>query len=562
VERQLRVAGELNHKHFPMARVRASEFARMDWIIREWGSAAIIEPGNQCREHLRAAIQHLSCEVEQRRIFTHTGWLVEGEERLYLSAGGALRANSLVDGGDLHAVGEKEGVADLSGLQTKEQSAYNSSQPYQVELDRDLSLYRLPNSPQGIREAVSLSLSFLDLAAPRVTYPLWAAMWLAPLRELVNCAFTLWVYGVTGTFKSTLAALALNHYGAQFDDKHLPASFTDTVNRLEQKAFMVKDAPLVIDDFAPQKEHYSHQEYTRTAHRIVRGIGNLSGRGRLSASSLPLTTYLPRSLLIITGEDLPSSQSLMARLFVVEVERGDVDRQRLSQLQAARQRLPHAMAGYLTWLAANWNGMVETLPPRWRQYREGAVQNGLHMRLPEAVASLSLGLEMGLRYAAYLGVIEGDGFQYLLNQGRQTFAQSTQVMTGRINEEQAEQLFVSTLRELMAQGKVFLRHKERGLMEEEQGAHADLLGWYDDQFVNLLPQVSYNRVARHFREQGDFFPVRETTLYKMLKECGALVCAGSRLTHSKWMQGKTQRVLVLKREVLLPEGKQDDPLIP
>ena len=118
---------------------------------------------------------------------------------------------------------------------------------------------------------MSSSISYLTVAPGRVTYPLWAAMWLAALRELVSCTFTLWLYGATGTFKSTLAALALNHYGANFDEKHLPASFTDTANRLKQKAFTINDAPLVIDDFAPQKEHSSHQEYTRTAHRMVRG---------------------------------------------------------------------------------------------------------------------------------------------------------------------------------------------------------------------------------------------------------------------------------------------------
>jgi hypothetical protein len=481
-----------------------------------------------------------------------------------------LGANSLSNGGYLHAVGEKEGGADLIALQPFGEvcehapgnegklvvKRSNSRQLYQVELDRDLTLYRLPASPQRIREAVSLSLSFLDLAAPRVTYPLWAAMWLAPLRELVNCAFTLWIYGVTGTFKSTLAALALNHYGARFDDKHLPASFTDTANRLEQKAFMLKDAPLVIDDFAPQKEHYSHQEYTRTAHRLVRGVGNLSGRGRLSASSLPLTTYLPRSLLIVTGEDLPSSQSLMARLFVVEVERGDVHRQCLSQLQTQRQRLPHAMAGYLAWLAANWNGLAQTLPPRWQEYREATVQNGLHLRLPEAVASLSVGLEMGLRFATYLGVVDGEGYQAYLNLGRQTFAHSTQVMRNRLQEEKPEALFLGTLRELIAQGKVFLRQRQNVALVEESHERADLLGWQDDGFVYLMPQVSYNRVARHFREQGDSFPVRETTLYKMLKESGVLLCAGNRMTHSKWMQGKTQRVLVLKRQALLDSNPE------
>jgi hypothetical protein len=423
----------------------------------------------------------------------------------------------------------------------------NTGEPIEVELDRDLALYHLPSQPEEVAKAMALSLSFLDLAPARVTFPLWAAMWLAPLRELVNCAFTLWVYGATGTFKSTLAALALNHYGPNFDDKHLPASFTDTVNRLEQKAFTIKDAPMVIDDFCPQKEQHSHQEYTRTAHRIVRGAGNLSGRGRLNVNSIPLTTYIPRSLLIITGEDLPNSQSLIARLYVVEINQEDVDRQRLSQLQVSRQRLPHAMSGYLSWLAANWNGLAETIPACWRHYREGAIQSGLHLRLPEAVASLSTGLEMGLRFAAYLGQIDGERYQELLNLGRGSFAEGIQAMIARVQEEKPEEMFLRTLRELLAQGKVYLRHREEGPILGEGVERAELLGWYDDQFLYLLPQVTYNRVARHFRDQGDSFPVRESTLRKMLKEAGVLVSSSNRLTCCEWMEGKTQRVVVLRR---------------
>ena len=536
VERVLRIRGELNQQRLPLADVRASEFSRMDWIIREWGSAAIIEPGNQRREHLRAAIQHLSQGVVQRRIYTHTGWHVDGERRVYLTAGGAVGVAS-------H---EK---ADGSGNGRGDEIMFlNNSDQLEVELDRELAAYDLPADPQNVAQAMSSSISYLTVASGRVTYPLWAAMWLAPLRELVSCAFTLWLYGATGTFKSTLAALALNHYGANFDEKHLPASFTDTANRLEQKAFTIKDAPLVIDDFAPQKEHSSHQEYTRTAHRMVRGAGNLTGRGRLSAKSTPLTTYVPRSLLMITGEDLPNSQSLVARLFVVEVERGDVDRQRLSQLQSEAGRLSHAMAGYLRWLAGNWTGLAETIPARWRQYREQAIQNGLHLRLPEAIASLSIGLEMGLRFGAYLGVIDGESYQLLLNEGCLAFGAGSQAMISHLQEEKPEELFLRTLRELLTQGKVCLRHREDGTTLPEADERAELLGWYDEDYVYLLPQMSYNRVAKHFRDQGDPFPVRAQTLRKMLKEAGVLVCKDKRLTQVEWLQGKSQRVLVFMRE--------------
>jgi hypothetical protein len=98
VDRVLRISGRLNRQPLPQANVRASEFGRMDWIIREWGSAAIIEPGTKRRDHLRAAIQYLSRGVIYRRIYTHTGWLATGESRVYLSSGGAVGASSFGDG--------------------------------------------------------------------------------------------------------------------------------------------------------------------------------------------------------------------------------------------------------------------------------------------------------------------------------------------------------------------------------------------------------------------------------------------------------------------------------
>jgi hypothetical protein len=660
--RMLRVAGLLNHKPLPQVMIRANQFAHLDWVLQEWGSAAIIEPGNHSREHLRAAIQYLSQGVLQRRIYTHTGWMVRDGGRVFLSAGGAIAATSfssswtgfeasqdtvhmanlalgiagqggsriinadghgvvtgehpdqdsqdcaqagigaLPNAGDLEQVshsrvGGKNGSQlqstagkpekDLRGTVNAEHELLHSKQqlldrddidplgdmiqtgkrqlspilvgqddqisdqkaePIEVELDRDLALYNLPTCPTRVASAMVASLSYLDLAPPQVTFPLWSAMWLAPLRGLVSCAFSLWVYGATGTFKSTLAALALNHYGPGFDDKHLPASFTDTVNRLEHKAFVVKDAPLVIDDFAPQKETRTQNEYIRTAHRIVRGAGNLSGRGRLNSASIPLATYVPRSLLIITGEDLPNSQSLVARLFVVEINQGDLLREKLSVLQSQRDLLSHAMAAYLSWLAANWDGLKETLPARWQHYREGAIQAGLHMRLPEALASLSIGLEMGLRFAVYLGQLDGASFQYLLQQGRAAFAEGNRKMLARLQEEKPEEMYLRTLWELLAQGKVYLQPLAEGAPLGDWSGKSEMIGWHDDQYLYLLPQAAFNRIARHYRDQGDSFPVGETTLRKLLKEAGLLVYDAKRRTRSVWVKGKAERVLVLKRK--------------
>jgi hypothetical protein len=523
--REFHIRGTIGKFNLPLARVRAEDFSKMDWVLSSWGSRAIIEAGSRRRDQLRAAIQHLSPDVQRMVVYTHTGWRDidsgTGNKRIYLTAAGAV-------GGD-HV---------------------------DVELDRDLELYAVPPIAKDPADAMALSLTYLDIAPDRVAFPLWAAMFLPPLRDLVNVAFALWIYGASGTMKSTYAALALNHYGPQFDDKHLPANFTDTANRLEQKSFVVKDAPLLIDDFAPQKDQRSYTEYTRTAHRIVRAAGNLAGRGRLSADSTARATYDPRSLVMITGEDLPESESLVARLFVVEVNRGDVDKAKLSALQAKRERLSHAMSGYLTWASQNWSTWTESVPKQWRTYRQEEFEAGYHLRLPEAVAGLMIGTEMGLRYALTLGVINSNKFHRLTERARVALREGAQAMSNRVKEEKPEMLFIRTISDLLVQGKIYFR----GINEMYPpiggpAEHSEMLGWYDLDRFYLLPEATYNRISKHFRDQGNVFPVREVTLRKMLAEAGMIEMETtkdgiSRRTKSINVEKASRRVMVLRRSLL------------
>ncbi|MBE0411682.1 MAG: toprim domain-containing protein, partial [Anaerolineales bacterium] len=115
VERVLHIGGRLNNVRLPQARVKASEFARLDWVLRAWGSAAIIEPGSQRREHLRAAIQHLSRGVQQKCVYTHTGWLNSAQGRVYLSSGGAVTASSCVTNNCAGAAGMEDRAGGRAG---------------------------------------------------------------------------------------------------------------------------------------------------------------------------------------------------------------------------------------------------------------------------------------------------------------------------------------------------------------------------------------------------------------------------------------------------------------
>ena len=191
----------------------------------------------------------------------------------------------------------------------------------EVTLSPDLQRYELPTPPTGVAlvEAVLSSLGSLEVAGDRVTVPIYCVPWRAALG---GCDTGLHLVGTTGGGKTELVALAQQHYGAAMGARNLPGSWLSTDNALEALAFATKDALLVVDDFCPTGSQYDVQAMHRKADRLFRGLGNTAGRGRLRADGTPRPTRPPRGMVLITGEDLPRSQSLGARVLVEAVPRG------------------------------------------------------------------------------------------------------------------------------------------------------------------------------------------------------------------------------------------------
>src|SRR5262249_32749850 len=202
-------------------------------------------------------------------------------------------------------------------------------------------------------------LGFVKLGPDRIVFPLLAAVYRALLGDT---DFGLHLCGPTGCYKSELAALAQQHFGADMDARHFPASWSSTGNALEALAFTTKDALLVVDDFAPQGSSADVQRYHREADRLFRGQGNRAGRARMRADSSLRLPKPPRGLVLSTGEDTPRGQSLRARVLVLEVSPGDLGPQpgepnpalTACQQDAAAGKYAAALAGFLAWLAPQY----------------------------------------------------------------------------------------------------------------------------------------------------------------------------------------------------------------
>ena len=272
VTRRLAIAGKLaDGQPLPRCQVDAAQFGAMNWVMTQWGSRAVVNAGQSTRDKLREVIQRASQDAARPTVYTHTGWLDLDGKRIYLTANGAV----------------------------------GTDQPIMVKLEGPLARYALPPSVADIdvKKAMQASLRTLAVAPYPTTFALWGAMYMAPLAELMQPDFMVWLHGESGSLKSTLAALFLCHFG-KFTYKTLPEGWDSTENAIEKKCFLVKDAPLVIDDFAPQMAGNDAQRIERSAQRIIRAVGNQTPRNRLNADTSDRAGFRARGLVISTGEQL------------------------------------------------------------------------------------------------------------------------------------------------------------------------------------------------------------------------------------------------------------------
>jgi hypothetical protein len=302
--------------------ISAASFSGMRWPVEQIGSGAVVYAGVGTADHTRTAIQLLSQNTKTRTVYAHSGWRKIDGSWVYLHSGGALGANGAVEG-------------------------------VEVELPPELAAFKLEiaNDPMP---AVRASMRMLDLGPDHLTVPVYGAI----LRAIIGGAdFSIFEYGRTGSFKTELAALVQQHFGAEFTARNLPASFTSTGNSNEMLTFIAKDAVLVIDEFHPPASGTERDQMHRDAARILRAQGNRSGRTRLRADGSLKPTKPPRGLIVATGEEQPRGQSLQARMLTLEVQKGDIDAKRLTacQVDAAAGLYAQATAAFIRWLAPRFD---------------------------------------------------------------------------------------------------------------------------------------------------------------------------------------------------------------
>jgi hypothetical protein len=539
--------------------VPAAKFSGMGWPTEHLGASAIVYPGFSAKDHARAAVQLLSEGIERRRVFAHTGWRKIDGVWLYLHGGGAIGPIEATEG-------------------------------FQVELGEALSLYALPEPPEGedLRRAIRASLRIWEVAPDGLVVPQHAATYRAAMTE---SDFSLHVTGQTGEGKSEVAALCLRHYGAELDARNL-TSWESTDNALETQAHTLKDSLMVADDFAPSGTSYDVQRWHKKADRIMRGKGNAAGRGRQRADLSLRPPRPPRALILSTGEDTPRGQSLRARMLILEHEEGMVDFQALTRCQedAREGAYAQAMAGFVSYLARDYKGIQNRLPEERHKLREEASRSGEHKRTPGIVADLGLGLRYFLNFAKDAGAVSREEAEDLWERGWEAIIGAAASQATHQAASEPTVRFLELLSAAIASGRAHVaevdggepeeftnalgwRRRQTGTDEyekEEWQPQGDRVGWVKGEDLYLEPEASY-RIAQAQTQGGESITIGPRTMRKRLKEKGLLLSTDEKrqtLTVRRTIEGvKDRSVLHLSKHSLFstytepdePDAEKEDP---
>lgn len=480
------------------------KFSGMSWAANHWGLTANIMPGTTVKDKLRAVIMTAGAQVAtQRTIYAHTGWRRIGDKWAYLYEGGCVGADDV-----------------------------------EVSMDKGLSMYGLGGLPEGLSqmEAVFSSSNLIDLIDTRISVPMMGLMYLAPLREFLEQAgvpptFTAMLKGGTGTHKSSLAALFMSHFG-DFRYDRVPANFHDTTNALRRKAFLLKDMPLLVDDYHPSSGMQERRKMEATAQNLLRAFGDNADRGRLTSELTLQASMPPRSLALITGEELPDvGESGINRLYMMEVEKDDVeitDELTTSQRVARAGDLRQAMRGYIEWLLPKADGMAGVLEELFYSYRDKArtiiAGSGTHDRAAPAVAHIMIGLTMMLDYFEDVGLVDHDGRDSKLEEYWQVVAANSKRQAEANQEERPVQMYMQAVSEMIISKAVTVVDITPGAEIKEPGK--DNVGYVDQQNYYFHAGTLYGAVVQFYSDQARVFSANQTEIQRMLRDEGIVTDTG------------------------------------
>lgn len=488
----------------------------------------------------------IQCEdAETETIYSHTGWIVtEDGRRVFLNGGYSV---------------DKDGLTD----------------DFKVELDPDFKCFRFYPVDSPDRECFDIIEQQFRKTVPEWVYiPLLAYSFMTPLNEMLRNkgkepCFSLYLIGKTGSYKSSLSKLLLCFFGNIGYAETAPVTFLDTQNAIGRKLAVGADLPLLLDDRRPTNNSSDKLRYEGIEKFVSSAIGDRAARGRLNADSSAKISYIAKSNLIVTAEEafVNIGSSSIARSVSIELQPDTVDFSKLQELQDNPEHFNRVMQLYIQWLINHYDKVEQASDSLLKDYREIFSKAG-HARLATAFSQLTFGYAMYLLFLVDNNIITEGEMSKRIEQAKRIFVEMCEKQGKKVDNEKPTILFVDLLKEMLETKRVYISDLRITQAEDGQSSGTALvgkscIGYRDEKYVYLIPQVAYTQVYAFYSESGYTFPASKTSLWKMLLDEGKIApeisSSGTcRVDRRKKLNNKTGRYIWIPSTVFDNEEDGDE----
>ncbi len=414
-------------------------------------------------------------------------------------------------------------------------------EPLEVELETRLRDYRLgkidwQDSVKAFKAAVDtlpkqLAPSLIAFAMLPVVQRFFPAASTRPAVHLV---------GTSGSGKSEIASLLTSFYG-QFTRDSPPSQWGDTVNTVETLGYALADTLYWVDDY---KSIYADE---RTFTRFLQSYSRGMGRGRLTREAKLRQERPCRGLLLSTGETtIEGEASILSRMLVLEIppwEKRDPGGAMLTKLEAVRDELPGFTAKFVQWIAAQADEgrlakeLVNRFESNVKGYRDNLMSKlGRQVNTGRMVQNWAVLVTTYQLLRQFMAEQDCDD---LLPSWQDSIVETVKA----VQHERAGQVFIDTLGQLLASGELMLAKDMREPEEPRPGT--TIVGYLDERYVYLLPDVAHRAVLR-----VQSLKFNTPAIGAQLKEDGWLIPGTNNLTIQRRIRGIPTRLWQLKADFL------------
>lgn len=201
--------------------------------------------------------------------------------------------------------------------------------------------------------------------------------------------------------------------------------------------------------------------------------------------------------------------------------------------------------------------MKETLPRRWRGYRDKTEKEQNHPQLPEVIASLTCALEVAMEYAMEQNAISSSEAASYQKTGWDIFCQLAAKQSGRIEDERPATRALELWRAMIDTGKAVLWNKDDDAPRVPVPGQT-VIGWFDnsnneESAILLDPRAAHGALVEYGARTGQPFTIKQDALWRDMKRQNLIENTNGHYTTVSRIYGNLKRVVKLKKHKVLYE---------